>query len=321
MLNLGTRARYSKGKALLQSLAAIAMLTLRIDALADFIISDDFIIQGQLCVGVDCVDGEVFGAATMRLKENNLRIRLIDTTVADVLGQSWNIDANSSANGAGSYMNFGLKSLTQSTGVLSDGNGLLYDCANMDPTLRNRIIGVTPAGEVLLTPQPVPSTSPTEYECADVPGFTEVAVFRIGASADNTQQLGAGSTAVSNAVSVGRADLLRKVVRVAEGIADFDAIVKKSLTDYRPLAVVEDQLAQLSAAVEAVENQLTALENSDSDNDGLGLLGEITYGTDPNDRDSDDDGLPDGLEVKFGRDPLVRDNALIPIIDSLLLDD
>jgi hypothetical protein len=46
----------------------------------DFVINDDMIIIGSLCVGFDCVNGEVFSFDTIRLKENNLRIKFDDTS-------------------------------------------------------------------------------------------------------------------------------------------------------------------------------------------------------------------------------------------------
>ncbi|MBC8184459.1 hypothetical protein H8E88_25470 [candidate division KSB1 bacterium] len=46
----------------------------------DQVILDDLIVDGSLCVGMDCVNGESFGFDTIRLKENTLRIRFIDTS-------------------------------------------------------------------------------------------------------------------------------------------------------------------------------------------------------------------------------------------------
>ena len=61
---------------------------------------DDVIIDGSLCVGVDCVNGESFGFDTIRLKENNLRIKFQDTsTSASFPTNDWQLTANDSANG------------------------------------------------------------------------------------------------------------------------------------------------------------------------------------------------------------------------------
>ncbi|MBV1863483.1 MAG: hypothetical protein KUG74_03520 [Rhodobacteraceae bacterium] len=67
---------------------------------ADIVHLDDVIIDGSLCVGLDCVNGESFGFDTLRLKENNLRIRAQDTsTSASFPTNDWQITFNDSANG------------------------------------------------------------------------------------------------------------------------------------------------------------------------------------------------------------------------------
>lgn len=52
----------------------------RMLAMPDFVIADDLIVQGSACVGLDCVDGEVFGFDTIRMKENNTRLQYDDTS-------------------------------------------------------------------------------------------------------------------------------------------------------------------------------------------------------------------------------------------------
>jgi hypothetical protein len=69
-------------------------------ATKDIVHLDDVIIDGSLCVGVDCVNGESFGFDTIRLKENNLRIKFQDTSnSASFPSNDWQITANDSANG------------------------------------------------------------------------------------------------------------------------------------------------------------------------------------------------------------------------------
>jgi hypothetical protein len=69
-------------------------------AMADFVIADDLVVQGSACVGLDCVDGEVFGFDTIRLKENNTRIKFDDTsTGAGFPNNDWQLTANDSASG------------------------------------------------------------------------------------------------------------------------------------------------------------------------------------------------------------------------------
>ena len=55
--------------------------------LEDQVIPDDLIVQGSLCVGFDCVNNESFGFDTIRLKENNLRIKFEDTSVGPLPDQ------------------------------------------------------------------------------------------------------------------------------------------------------------------------------------------------------------------------------------------
>ena len=72
-------------------------------ATKDFVIADDLIVQGSTCVGFDCVNGEVFSFDTIRLKENNLRIKFEDTSGGSFPSRDWEIEANSSANGGQSH--------------------------------------------------------------------------------------------------------------------------------------------------------------------------------------------------------------------------
>ncbi|WP_395373354.1 hypothetical protein [Marinicella sp. W31] len=65
---------------------------------------DDIIAQSSLCVGQDCVNGESFDFDTIRLKENNLRIRFVDTSnSASFPSTDWELRANSTQNGGGNF--------------------------------------------------------------------------------------------------------------------------------------------------------------------------------------------------------------------------
>jgi len=67
---------------------------------ADQVILDDLIVDGSTCVGFDCVNGESFGFDTIRIKENNLRIKAQDTsTSASFPTRDWQITFNASSNG------------------------------------------------------------------------------------------------------------------------------------------------------------------------------------------------------------------------------
>ncbi|MDH3745967.1 MAG: hypothetical protein OES47_12775, partial [Acidobacteriota bacterium] len=81
-------------------LFALAALTLAPAATADQVILDDLIVDGSACIGQDCVNGESFGFDTIRIKENNLRIKAQDTSSsASFPTRDWQITFNDSSNG------------------------------------------------------------------------------------------------------------------------------------------------------------------------------------------------------------------------------
>jgi hypothetical protein len=69
---------------------------------ADQVIPDDLIVQGSFCVGFDCVNNESFGFDTIRLKENNTRIKFEDTSTGTYPTNDWQLTANDSASGGAS---------------------------------------------------------------------------------------------------------------------------------------------------------------------------------------------------------------------------
>ncbi|HEX2123520.1 MAG TPA: hypothetical protein VHL59_17955, partial [Thermoanaerobaculia bacterium] len=68
----------------------------------DQVIPDDLIVQGSTCVGFDCVNNESFGFDTIRLKENNTRIKFEDTSTGSFPTNDWQLTANDSASGGAS---------------------------------------------------------------------------------------------------------------------------------------------------------------------------------------------------------------------------
>lgn len=67
---------------------------------ADQLYTDDVIVQASLCVGLDCVNGENFNYDTIRLKENNTRIKFHDSSsTSSFPSNDWQITANDSGNG------------------------------------------------------------------------------------------------------------------------------------------------------------------------------------------------------------------------------
>jgi hypothetical protein len=68
------------------------------------VFTQDVIVQGSLCVGIDCNSAESFGFDTQRFKENNLRIHFDDTSNSGSFpANDWRIVINGSNNGDPSY--------------------------------------------------------------------------------------------------------------------------------------------------------------------------------------------------------------------------
>ncbi|NNE26772.1 MAG: tail fiber domain-containing protein [Saprospiraceae bacterium] len=67
-------------------------------------ITQDLVVQGSECVGIDCSSSESFGFDTQRYKENNLRVHFDDTSnSASFPNNDWRIIINDSSNGGASY--------------------------------------------------------------------------------------------------------------------------------------------------------------------------------------------------------------------------
>jgi hypothetical protein len=80
----------------------------------DQVIADDLIVQGSACVGLDCVVNESFGFDTIRLKENNTRIKFDDTsTGTGFANHDWQLTANDSASGGANK--FSIEDITAAT--------------------------------------------------------------------------------------------------------------------------------------------------------------------------------------------------------------
>ena len=86
---------------------AIPLTAVSMSAQADIVQVEDVIITASLCVGQDCVNGEAFNFDTLRLKENNLRIKFQDTSNSSSFPTAdWEITANDSQNGGANYLAF-----------------------------------------------------------------------------------------------------------------------------------------------------------------------------------------------------------------------
>ncbi|HEY7775289.1 MAG TPA: hypothetical protein VIC02_02015, partial [Kineobactrum sp.] len=74
--------------------------TIEYDGYQEQTFATDVEIQGSLCVGFDCTPNESFGFDTIRLKENNTRIKFDDTSNSGSFpSNDWQLTANDSNNG------------------------------------------------------------------------------------------------------------------------------------------------------------------------------------------------------------------------------
>jgi hypothetical protein len=88
------------------------------NAWADEVTLDDVITEGSQCVGQDCRNGESFGFDTLRLKENNTRLKFQDTSSSASFPRAdWQLTANASANGGQEY--FGVECIDTNARLLS----------------------------------------------------------------------------------------------------------------------------------------------------------------------------------------------------------
>jgi hypothetical protein len=78
------------------------------------LVPDNLYVQGWICVGIDCADGEGLGVDTIRMKENNLRLHVEDTsTSAGYASNDWRFQFNDQDSGGASYL--GIQDATAGT--------------------------------------------------------------------------------------------------------------------------------------------------------------------------------------------------------------
>ena len=146
---------YSKKPFYSKLLGATALALVASTAHADFVINDDLIVDGSACIGFDCVNGESFGFDTIRLKENNLRIKFDDTSTASSFPRNdWQLTANDSANGgaskfsiddiSGSRTPFTIEANVRSHSLYVDDGGRIGSRTSTPSTEIHTIDGDTP---------------------------------------------------------------------------------------------------------------------------------------------------------------------------------
>jgi Chaperone of endosialidase len=109
----------------------------------DFVIADDLIVDGSACVGFDCVNNEDFGFDTIRLKENNLRIKFEDTSTGSFPTNDWQLTANDSASGG--QAKFSIEDITGSRVPFTVEAGATTNSIYVDSTGRVGFRTATPS--------------------------------------------------------------------------------------------------------------------------------------------------------------------------------
>jgi hypothetical protein len=122
----------------------------------DQVIPDDLIVQGSLCVGLDCVNNESFGFDTIRMKENNTRIKFEDTSVGTFPTNDWELTANESASGGASK--FSITDITGSRVPFTITAGAATNSIFVDSTGRVGLRTATPVLDLHINTSNTPAT-------------------------------------------------------------------------------------------------------------------------------------------------------------------
>jgi hypothetical protein len=232
---------------------------------ADTVYETDVIVIGGTCVGMDCVNGEVFSSDSLKLKENNTRISF---GLPDQPG-NFRLVANNGANGGENRFSIDVNRETSApvslnpqeiwgfyASVETDGRlkvSLKPTYVTVDGIDGNDIKASVPS-DVLEYYLPAGSFVTSTYPWGDLYSISEVTQIEAldGApiNADvqysapvmsfseetNSVTLGEGSEVVDGAVSVGSSTARRKITNLAAGTHNSDLLTYGQLTDYRAIA-------------------------------------------------------------------------------------
>lgn len=134
----------------------------------DQVIPDDLIVQGSECVGLDCVNNEAFGVDTIKMKENNTRLKYEDTsTAAGFATTDWQLTANDQPSGG--LNRFIIEDLTAATQPMSIAGSAPTNAFYMDSTGRIGFRTSTPVLDLHVTTGNTPAL---RFEQTSSGGFT-----------------------------------------------------------------------------------------------------------------------------------------------------
>lgn len=248
---------------------------------ADAIYADDLIVQGAVCVGFDCVNGEAF-TSELKLKENNTRINFVDQTALEfdalvetseytmsgTMSGAWRIDANESNSGGRNAFIIRQQSLVTYP-ALSNGTAVDYECSSGGATA----VGSIPVGEQVETQTWTGSGTDCQLLSAEI--RLDGMVLE-GNSIASGAALGREAVPVDGAISIGSAETLRRLSHISEALQDTDLIIK---SQFEGDTLADSRLSQLREQLRQIDRQLTGIERE------LGLVeggrkksGSVSFG-------------------------------------------
>lgn len=111
--------------------------------------TDDVSAQGGVCAGFDCTSTESYGLVTVKLKENNTRIKFEDTSGTGFPSTDWQLSANDSSSGGANK--FIVEDLTAATVPLLIEGGTPTNTLYVDSNGRIGIGTSTPARDLTIS--------------------------------------------------------------------------------------------------------------------------------------------------------------------------
>ena len=110
--------------------------------------TDDVSAQGGVCAGFDCTSAESYGFATIKMKENNTRLKFEDTSAAPFPTTDWQLSANDSTSGGANK--FFVEDLTAATVPLLIEGATPSNTLYLDSTGRVGVRTSTPARDLTI---------------------------------------------------------------------------------------------------------------------------------------------------------------------------
>lgn len=240
----------------------------------DQVIADDLVVQGSGCFGFDCVNNESFGFDTIRMKENNTRIKFEDTSTSTFPTSDWQLTANDSASGG--LNKFSIEDITAARVPLTIEGGATTNSIYVESTGRVGLRTATPVLDLHINTSNTPGlrleqnnsggfTAQTwdiagneaNFFVRDVTGGSRLS-FRIRPGAPTSSldiaadgDVGVGTASPQSALDVTRtvaiADPAASMLRISNAHGDFAAAPDRFTVDSSGNVFARGSITQLSS--------------------------------------------------------------------------